>query len=173
MKVIYPPYSTEGVDSESVGFARRLESMSKFRVFLAGSIEMNKAVLWQDELIQHLKDNPIVEDEDLVILNPRRPDWNSEWNESSPEFHEQVQWELRALEYADLIVFYFQPGTVSPISLLELGMYISSGKIMVCCPPGYHRKGNIDITCTHHGVPVYHDWEAFKKAVRQVLNEEA
>jgi hypothetical protein len=55
------------------------------------------------------------------------------------------------MERADLIALYLSPGTKSPISLLELGLYASSGKLVVCCPEGFWRKGNVDIVCKRYG----------------------
>jgi hypothetical protein len=75
--------------------------------------------------------------DDVVILNPRRPDWNPKWRPDAdePEFRRQVEWELGALESADVIVLYFSPGSQSPISLLEMGLHARSGKLIVLCPP--------------------------------------
>src|SRR3546814_20234210 len=42
------------------------------RIFLSGSIDMGRAADWQADLIRTLGDP------DVVILNPRRPDWNPE-----------------------------------------------------------------------------------------------
>ena len=33
----------------------------------------------------------------------------------------------------------------APITLLELGLFARSGKLIVCCPDGYWRKGNIEV----------------------------
>lgn len=56
-------------------------------------------------------------------------------------------WELEHIHKADLVVFYFDPNTQSPITLMELGYVIGSGKqALVCCPDGYFRKGNVVIT---------------------------
>lgn len=112
-------------------------------IFLAGSIEQNTAENWQKRIIQSI-DNSYIN-----ILNPRRKDWDSSWKEdiNNPNFNEQVNWELQGLERADLIVMYFDPQTKSPISLLELGLHASSGKMVVCCPNGYWKKGNVDIVC--------------------------
>jgi hypothetical protein len=49
----------------------------------------------------------------------------------------------------------FLPDTKSPISLLELGLYASSGKMLVCCPEGFWRKGNVDIVCEKYNVRVF------------------
>jgi hypothetical protein len=113
-------------------------------VFLAGSIEMGNAENWQDTVIDALKEYNYID-----ILNPRRTDWDSSWDQSidNPQFKEQVNWELDRLEDADYIFMYFQPKTISPISLLELGMFAAHKTMIVVCPEGYFRKGNVDIVC--------------------------
>jgi hypothetical protein len=124
-------------------------TLSQPSVFLAGSIEMGRAALWQDEVAAALWDEP------LTILNPRRDDWDASWEQSSanPQFVAQVTWELDAQERADLIAMYFAPETYAPITLLELGLFAASGKLLVCCPPGYWRKGNVDVVCARYGIP--------------------
>lgn len=118
------------------------------RIFLGGSIDMGRAVDWQAELVKSLGDL------DVLFLNPRRPDWNPEWKPvvEEPEFRRQVEWELGALESADIIVMYFAPGSQSPVSLLEMGLHARSGKLVLLCPEGFWRKGNVDITAEHYGV---------------------
>lgn len=119
-------------------------------IFLAGSIEMGKAILWQD-IICLDKDINL----NYNIFNPRRDDWDSSWKQefSNPQFSQQVNWELNALDKSDIIVFYFDPNTKSPITLLELGLYIDKGKrLVVCCPDGYWRKGNVDIVCNKYNI---------------------
>lgn len=106
---------------------------------------MGKAVNWQDQVINSLIDC------DVLVLNPRRDQWNLDLVQdiSNPQFKEQVVWELEHLEIADLIVFYFDPNGTAPISLLELGLFIGK-KIIVCCPPGYYRRGNLQIVCERY-----------------------
>jgi hypothetical protein len=117
-------------------------------VFLAGSIEMGKATNWQAQVEQALVDV------DAVVFNPRRDDWDSTWEQSinNPNFKGQVDWELDALEAANFIAMYLEPGTMSPISLLELGLFANSSKLIVCCPQGFWRKGNVDILCARHNI---------------------
>lgn len=124
-------------------------TLSQPSIFLAGSIEMGRAELWQDAVAAALRDEP------LSILNPRRDDWDASWEQSSanPQFVAQVTWELDAQERADLIAMYFAPETYAPITLLELGLFAASGKLLVCCPPGYWRKGNVDVVCARYGIP--------------------
>ena len=109
---------------------------------------MGSAEDWQTSLEEKLSGM------DIIILNPRRDHWDSSWLQSktTPQFREQVEWELNALETADLIAMYFAPHTKSPVSLLELGLFARSGKLVVCCPDGFWRKGNIDIVCERYGV---------------------
>lgn len=117
-------------------------------IFLAGSIEQDKATRWQDEVIEKLKQY------NYTILNPRRKMWDASWEQriDNPNFKEQVNWELDALGKADVILMYFDPNTKSPISLLELGLFAKSGKLVVCCPDGFWRKGNVDIVCQRFGI---------------------
>lgn len=118
------------------------------KLFLAGSIEMNAAEKWQIGVLQGL------EQTDWIVLNPRRSSWDSSWEQriEQPEFKEQVEWELTGLERADKILLYFDPRTKSPISLLELGLFAKNGKLIVVCPKGFWRKGNVDIVCARYGI---------------------
>jgi len=126
-----------------------------FSIFLAGSIEQDKAERWQDRVIEKLSDLPI------TILNPRRAEWDASWEQKieNPQFNEQVNWELDALEKADKIMLYFDPNSKSPISLLELGLFAKSGKMLVCCPEGFWRKGNVDIVCQRFGIEQFESLE--------------
>ena len=120
-------------------------------VFLAGSIEMGAAEDWQSEATRLLSESG------WVVLNPRRDDWDSTWEQSikNPQFREQVEWELAALDFAEAIILYFSPETKSPISLLELGLHAESDKLLVVCPDGFWRKGNVDIVCRKYGIPQF------------------
>ena len=120
-----------------------------YSVFLAGSIEEGTAVKWRPGVESSLAKL------DITILNPRRDEWSRDWVQDieNTEFRQQVNWELQALEIADRIVMYFDPRTKAPISLLELGLYAKSGKLIVCCPQTFWRKGNVDIVCKRYNVP--------------------
>jgi hypothetical protein len=112
-------------------------------IFLAGSIDGNTAERWQSRVVATLAHQP------GTILNPRRDDWDASWKEDigNPQFRAQVDWELHAQEAADRILMYFVPGTRAPITLLELGLFARTGKLVVCCPPGFWKKGNVDVVC--------------------------
>ncbi|MEM7372849.1 MAG: nucleoside 2-deoxyribosyltransferase domain-containing protein [Bacteroidota bacterium] len=134
-------------------------------IFLAGSIDQDKADNWQKRVIQAFSDFS------GTLLNPRRASWNAEWEQSihHPAFREQVEWELDALEKADKILLYFDPQSLAPISLLELGLFARSQKIYVCCPDGYWRKGNVDIICNRYEIPQYPNLEDLVSALTQHL----
>lgn len=116
-------------------------------IFLAGSIEMDKAIDWQKHCEEALKDK-------YIIFNPRRDEWDSSWSQTigNDNFNEQVTWELNALEKADIIIMYFAGNTMSPISLLEFGLYAQSNKMKVVVEGNFWRKGNIDIVCKRYNI---------------------
>ncbi|GFH51709.1 hypothetical protein CTEN210_08185 [Chaetoceros tenuissimus] len=141
-------------------------STCKLSIFLAGSIEMGAAIDWQAQFIESFKD-----EDSLLFLNPRRDDWDSSWEQSieNKHFREQVEWELEAQEKADIIVIYFAPNTKSPITLLELGLFAKSKKMICCCPKGFWRKGNVDVVCDRYGVEVVDSLDKMISALREKI----
>jgi hypothetical protein len=125
-------------------------SRSKKSVFLAGSIEMGKAEDWQRRMSEMLVSK------DFNVFNPRRKDWDSSWVQTykNPQFAQQVRWELNALDKADYIIMYLDPNTISPISLLELGLLAHCRKMIVICPDGFFRKGNVEVVCDIYDLPL-------------------
>jgi hypothetical protein len=137
-------------------------------VFLAGSIEMGRAEPWQAAVELALADLPV------AILNPRRDAWDPSWVQSigNPVFREQVEWELEGLERAGVVAMYFSPNTQAPITLLELGMVARSGKLVVCCPPGFWRRGNVEVVCARYDVPLVSELPEMVRAVRRRIGAE-
>lgn len=127
-------------------------------VFLAGTIEMGNSVDWQAEAISRL-DIP-------VIFNPRRASFEGLPNDSNPDFIEQVEWEMNALEYSDIIAMNFIPGSVSPISLLEFGMYACTGKLIVCCPSTYSRHGNVQAVAKRYNIAITEDFDEWIQLIQ-------
>lgn len=131
-------------------------------MFLAGSIEQGSAPNWQAQVGAALSTST------GTLANPRRADWDASWKQDKddPLFREQVEWELNLLEQADQIVVYFAPGTKAPITLLEFGLFAASGKLIVACPEGYWRKGNVDIVCERYGVRQVADLDGLIRALQ-------
>ncbi|KAI1793499.1 hypothetical protein LXA43DRAFT_1001028 [Ganoderma leucocontextum] len=127
-------------------------------VFLAGSIADD----WHAKIIRQLEHLPI------TIFNPLRTDWDETWTErkSDARFYTQVRWELDAQERADVVAMYLHPEVPSTISLLELGLSSRTGKMVVCCPDGFDRKGNVEVLCERYSIPLV---DSFEELVHRVI----
>jgi Nucleoside 2-deoxyribosyltransferase like len=133
----------------------------KFSIFTAGSIEMGAAEDWQLRVEKEMAKS------DIVIFNPRRNFWDTGWQQTihDPNFREQVEWELEAMERVDLIIMNILADTKAPISLLELGLFGRiPGKMIVHCEEGFWRKGNVDVVCKRYGIKQV-------KSFNELLNE--
>lgn len=134
-------------------------------IFLAGSIEMGNAEKWQEVVAKELSGVT------GIILDPRRDDWDSSWEQSkdNPDFRGQVEWELNMMEKASFVALYFDPNTKAAISLLELGYQLRSKKIVVACPEGFWRKGNVDIVCGRFGIPQVPDLDSLIESIKKLF----
>lgn len=139
-------------------------------LFLGGSIEMGAAENWQERLTRELSDI-----DDLTILNPRRDDWDSSWvQDPTPgtKFREQVDWELDNQVLCDINLYYFVPGTMSPITLLELGAFCDTSlfNTIVFCPKEFWRYGNVAVLCERAEVPLFDSFDALVVYLREEIN---
>ena len=134
-------------------------------IFIAGSIEMGLAEDWQK------KTSDIFKDYNLTFLNPRRDNWDSTLTQEmmNKEFSYQVNWEMDNLDECDIIFMNILPDTKSPITLLELGLHADSKKIIVCCPNGFWRKGNVEIVCSRFNIPLYNNFEEAIEKLKLIL----
>jgi hypothetical protein len=138
----------------------------KFTIFLGGSIEMGKAINWQE-----YAEKSLASVDNLLILNPRRDDWDDSWiQDPTPgtQFEQQVSWELTAQEVSDIIIYNFIPGTISPITLFELGLF-SGRPIRVCCPKSFSRYGNVKVVCDRYSIPVYENFDDLIDDIKDML----
>ncbi len=134
-------------------------------VYLGGTIDMGESEDWQARAVE------LLAGERVLIVNPRRADWDAEWLPvaDEPHFREQVKWELEALEVSDVVVLHLASGSKSPISLLELGLHARGGKLIVFCALDYFRKGNVDITAECYGIEQANSVEDLVERVRRRL----
>lgn len=139
----------------------------KITVFLAWSIEQDTAHKWQQEVENALTDL------DVVILNPRRDNWDSNWKENidNQEFYSQVNWEIDWLENAKFVIFYFDPKTKSPITMYELWLCTHKTNIIACCPDWFWKKWNVDIVCKRNNIPQATSLNELIELLKEKINE--
>jgi hypothetical protein len=155
-KVFYPPNQIPA------------EAEKLITIFIAGTIDDNKSFDWQKEFVEQF-DSP-----DIAFLNPRRKDWNSSWKQSIKDknFKAQVNWELDHIESCDIVIMYFDPESKSPISLLELGILTKKPeKVIVCCPDGFYRKGNIEIVCERYKISLLQSLEQVVSVLKRAIDK--
>lgn len=111
----------------------------RVKIFLAGGI--SNCSDWQQEAINYLSVMFQRIDLDIVLINPRRYDFDVSKQEMSEE---QITWEHKMLEESDYILFWFPKETLCPITLFELGKYCRSNKkLFVGCDPEYQRSFDV------------------------------
>ena len=64
---------------------------------------MGNSADWQQKVIDDFQS--FYNEKEIVVLNPRRTNWDSSWIQSieNKQFNDQVNWELDALEKSDFI----------------------------------------------------------------------
>jgi len=119
-----------------------------FSIFLAGGI--TGCPDWQQEVRKSIEDVFKKSILNIVILNPRRK--NFPIDDPNAAF-EQINWEYKALNHADLITYWFAKETIQPIVLYELGRFIETKKdILIGIHPEYPRRQDVEIqTCLARG----------------------
>lgn len=105
---------------------------SDYPVFLAGGI--TNCPIWAPVLVDLLR----YENDKLVLINPRRLNWDAT-NPVVPD--DQIEWEYNHLNQSRLVSFWFPCEALCPITLFELGSRAASGwDIVVGCHPDYARR---------------------------------
>jgi hypothetical protein len=116
-------------------------------IFPSGGIEMGKAALWHEDSARRIAS---AWDGEGDIHNPRR----------AGEFRQdmeldQIRWEQRRLLSCDYIFMVIDTHAKSPISLLEFGGFMASGKMIVVCPESFYRYNNLVITAGMYGQRIF------------------
>lgn len=144
-------------------------------IFLAGTIDNGNSHNWQKDVIDQLSTPKVFNAVDhyraINIFNPRRDNWGTEMEPvfSNPVFYRQVSWEHKALELANTIIMNFEEKSFSPISLLELGLFANRNKLIVRCPTGYYRKGNVDYICEQFNIPLFETMDELLKHLDTII----
>jgi hypothetical protein len=103
-------------------------------LFIAGGI--SGCPDWQNTAISLLSPLP----DDWMVMNPRRQIFPAGCAKS------QICWEIKALERANAILYWFPKETLCPITLFELGEWLrdQSKAVFVGCHPAYQRKSDVE-----------------------------
>ena len=145
MILVYP-------DKELSAFNSENPDREEVSIFLAGTIDNGESYDWQNDIIKTFekleKELPV----ELIIYNPRRSEWDK--NASKKMLEEQIRWEQNHLDKADWIIMVLSDDSKSPISLLELGLYASSEKLIVFCTDKFYRYDNVRLTCEQYLIPL-------------------
>lgn len=130
-------------------FTSRIEPRQKTKekdfIFLAGSIDKKNETDWRINVINQLNQK-------FHIYDPRIAN-HSKLTDNEMKYH--VEWELNALGSADRIILNFLPNAKSPISLLELGMYVRSKKLIVVCPTKFYKNQYVKTLCNKYNTPCF------------------
>ena len=141
------------------------EKTQVVKIFLAGTIDMGNSDDWQKIIVKNLadafsKNESLLLESNIVVFNPRRDTNDAKvfyenMGENYDAVRYQIMWEQERLDEADIIFMNILPDSYSPITLMELGLYANSGKLIVCCPEKFYRFCNVEITCNKYNIPLY------------------
>lgn len=136
-------------------------------IFLGGSIEMGKAVDWQQDIVDTFSDY------NITVFNPRRDNWDSSWEQSihNLNFKDQVTWEIKHIEKCDIVIFYIQGNTLSPITLLEIGLCCGRNNVIICCEKEFWRKGNVEVVADIYGMTLVETMDDLKSQIKLKLDK--
>lgn len=144
-----------------------LPGRDEVSIFLAGGI--TGCPKWQKEVYEGLKS--IL---NLVVYNPRRDDFDIGNKDMSKE---QIRWEHKYLNQADMISIWFPDckDSVCPITLYELGYWVNTDKeIIVGAEEDYDRlldlKVQLDLA-GYKGEIEYSSVDEFISDVRSNITE--
>jgi hypothetical protein len=116
-------------------------------IFLAGSMDTQLFHNWRKQVIDTYLG-------DYNFFDPTNRNYEK-LNFLDMKLH--IQWELDALEMSDKILLNFLPDALSPISLVELGLYVSSNKLIVVCPKEFYKSSYVHALCEKYNTPIFNE----------------
>ena len=114
-------------------------------LFLAGSMAINVINNWRQDVVNQLDDG-------YHLFDPTN---NNHDKLNDIQMTKHIKWELDALKMADKIILNFLPYAKSPISLVELGMYVSTNKLIVICPKEFYQSRYVHVLCEQYDTPLF------------------
>lgn len=143
----------------------------KFKsIFLAGGISGCRD--WQKDLVAAIAQADL----DVSVINPRRENFPIDDPDAAEE---QITWEYERLRDADMVSFWFDDGTLCPITLFEYGGALEraltaddkGGVVVAGVAPKYERKQDVEIQTRliNDNVDVVIGFDKFVKAVLDMI----
>lgn len=134
-------------------------------IFLAGPSPRGKEQYnWRPEALRLLRD--IGFEGTVFIPLPRNGQW-------SRDYDGQIEWELKHLEMASIIVFWI-PRDLEALPAfttnVEFGLYVKSGKIVLGFPEGTPKMRYLEYVGKKNNVSVYHTIEETLRSAIEILS---
>ena len=126
---------------------RKLDNTKQKFIFLAGSIDNSKNN-WRNYQMKKFKY--------YSYFDPTNYNFSSLNNQ---EMINHINWEFTAMEKADIILLNLLPNSLSPISLVELGLYVSSKKIIIVCPKEFYKSTYVYALCKKYNSIIFEKLE--------------
>ncbi|ADV51145.1 hypothetical protein Celal_3901 [Cellulophaga algicola DSM 14237] len=114
-------------------------------IFLAGSMAPNQSVNWRTQVVKSLPNS-------YQFLDPTNEHHDTL---NALQMKKHVEWELDAMAMADIVLLNFLPNALSPISLVELGLYASFKKLYVVCPKAFYKSSYVVTLCERYHTPTF------------------
>lgn len=122
-----------------------LKEETRQTIFLAGSIDSHLGSNWRTRATEQLNDR-------FQVFDPTNENHSSL---TDLQMCDHINWELDALETADHILLNLLGDAKSPISLVELGMYVTSNKLLVVCPREFYESRYVGELCARYKTTVF------------------
>lgn len=80
-------------------------------------------------------------------------------------FNGQVNWEVDGIDEADVVFIFIDPATKSIVTFGEFYYILGQLKagvhrdVIIVCPHGYWRRGNIEVMCNRFGLKLHETLE--------------
>ncbi|KAF3767507.1 hypothetical protein M406DRAFT_252710 [Cryphonectria parasitica EP155] len=143
-------------------------------IFLAGPTEFP----WRQDFLAHLKSRLLDHDDlppdPITIYNPFQEKWDKTWKEDyhhDDRFRAQTDWEMDRIDSSSHVVVFFVAESKAPVSLLELGLCVRSGRAVVGCEGGFWKRGNVQAACQRLDVPLEDTLEGLVGRVVEILKK--
>lgn len=119
-------------------------------IFLAGPMSRTGGPDWRNDAIKILQDSGY----DGIVYDPR-----SNWGSETFNFSTQVGWELKALNRADVILFWVPRTEENPgfTTNVEFGKFVNSGRCVLGFPPDAMKMRYLEELAKDTKVPVFED----------------